>query len=152
MRKYAQPVAAGAMIGALAAGFLALPSVLPPALADEEPVRSLLMSADELFREPLDGDDFVKPDWTVEPWVSTEVISRSSVKKVGYGQTSFVAISRTASGTYSSDGLASPHIHYPGIVKNDGPDTFLVIVPYKGGATFVGPKGSCVTSKYGVFC
>ena len=152
MRKYAKPIGAGAVIGALAAGFLALPSVLPPAFADEEPARSLLMSADELFRKAIDGDDFVKPDWDVEPWVSTEVISQSSVRKIGYGQTSFVTIARTATGTYSSDGLASPNITYSGIVKNEAPSSFLAIVPFQGGRVFVGPGGSCVRAKYGIYC
>lgn len=152
MRKYAKPIGAGALIGALAAGFLALPSVLPPAFADEEPVRSLLMSANELFPRPIDGEDFVKPDWEVEPWVSTEVISQSSVRKIGYGRTSFVTIGRTATGTYSSDGLASPHIHYPGIVKNDRPSSFLTIVPFEGGRVYVGPGGSCVRAKFGIYC
>lgn len=152
MHKYAKPIGAGALIGALAAGLLALPSALPAAIADEEPARTLLKSVSELFPRPVNGDDFVKPDWVAEPSVSTEVISQSMVKKVGYGHTSYVTISRTATGTYSSDGMASPHIQYPGITKNDDPDAFLTIVPFKGGRVYVGRGGSCVRVKYGIYC
>ena len=46
--------------------------------------------------------------------VSLEPISATSVRKVGYGQVSEVNIATTSSGTYSSDGLVSPHVRYPG--------------------------------------
>lgn len=47
--------------------------------------------------------------------VSLEPISSSVVRKVGYGRVSEVNVARTATGTYSSDGLVSPHVLYPGI-------------------------------------
>lgn len=49
------------------------------------------------------------------PSVSLEPISATSVRKVGYGRVSEVNIAITSSGTYSSDGLVSPHVLYPGI-------------------------------------
>lgn len=50
-----------------------------------------------------------------EHWVSTEPLSNARIKKIGYGRTSYVDIAETATGTYSTDGLASPHVLYPGI-------------------------------------
>jgi hypothetical protein len=52
-----------------------------------------------------------------EPDVSMEPESSAVVRKIGYGQTRFVTINTTSTGTYSSDGLASPNIRYPGIFK-----------------------------------
>lgn len=50
--------------------------------------------------------------------VSLEPISSSIVRKVGYGHVREVNIATTSSGTYSSDGLVSPHVLYPGIEVN----------------------------------
>ncbi|HTJ56109.1 MAG TPA: hypothetical protein VL418_00910 [Devosiaceae bacterium] len=47
--------------------------------------------------------------------VSLEPESDTVIRKIGYGQTNFVHIITTPSGTYSSDGLFSPNIRYPGI-------------------------------------
>lgn len=47
--------------------------------------------------------------------VSLEPITSSVVRKVGYGRVREVNIAQTSSGTYSSDGLVSPHVQYPGI-------------------------------------
>jgi hypothetical protein len=52
-----------------------------------------------------------------EPYVSLVAESSAVVRKIGYGQTRFVTINTTSSGTYSTDGLASPNIRYPGILK-----------------------------------
>ena len=142
----------GGLAGFLMAGTLALPSILPPAIADEEPIRTLLRTADQIFPEPLNEGTFAKPKWTIEPWVSTEVISQSTVRKVGYGRTTFVSINKTATGTYSSDGLASPHIRYPGIIRNSEPSSFLTIVPFKGGRLYIGKDGACVRVKFGIYC
>ena len=142
----------GGLAGFLMAGTLALPSILPPAVADEEPIRTLLRTADQIFPEPIGEDTFAKPEWTVEPWVSTDAISQTSVRKIGYGRTTFVTISKTATGTYSSDALQSPHIRYPGIIRNSEPNSFLTIVPFKGGKLYVGSGGACVRVKFGIYC
>jgi hypothetical protein len=47
--------------------------------------------------------------------VSLEPVSSAIVRKVGYGHVREVNIATTTSGTYSSDGLVSPHVLYPGI-------------------------------------
>ena len=41
--------------------------------------------------------------------------SSVEIKKIGYGEVSYVTVSTTPSGTYSSDSLASPYVRYPGI-------------------------------------
>ncbi|WDR04037.1 hypothetical protein PSQ19_08515 [Devosia algicola] len=47
--------------------------------------------------------------------VSTEPQKQVRIKKVEYGRVSYVDISTTSSGTYSSEALLSPHVKYPGI-------------------------------------
>lgn len=49
------------------------------------------------------------------PSVSMEPEASDTVRKVGYGQTSYVTVNKTSTGTYSTDGLASPYVRYPGI-------------------------------------
>ena len=142
----------GAVIGFLAAGILAVPSILPPALAGEEPIATLLKSSNEIFRKPVDGRDFVKPEWTVEPWVATEALSETVVKKVGYGRTTYVSIVTTATGTYSSDGLASRNVRYPGITENSEVGSLRIYVRHKGGGTVIRNGSICTYSRYGKFC
>lgn len=48
-------------------------------------------------------------------WVSTDPISSSQVKKIEAGKVSYVSIATTATGTYSTDGLISRNVRYPGI-------------------------------------
>ncbi|WP_417580147.1 hypothetical protein [Pelagibacterium sp.] len=50
--------------------------------------------------------------------VSLEPIASAIVRKVGFGHVWDVNIATTSSGTYSSDGLVSPHVLYPGISVN----------------------------------
>jgi len=50
-----------------------------------------------------------------EPGISMEPDAVTTIRKIGYGETRFVTVSTTPSGTYSSDGLASPYIRYPGV-------------------------------------
>lgn len=145
-------IVGGSLIGFLAAGFLALPSILPPAFADEEPVRTLLKSGHEIFRQPIDGDNFVKPAWTIEPWVSTEALSERTVKKIGYGRTEYVSIVTTASGTYSSDGLASPHLLYPGITANEEAGSIRLYIRHGSGASIIRNGSFCTLTRHGKFC
>ncbi len=50
-----------------------------------------------------------------EDWVATEPLSVQRVKKIEAGKVSQVTITTTATGTYSTDGLTSRHVEYPGI-------------------------------------
>ena len=47
--------------------------------------------------------------------ISLEPTSSAIVRKIGYGRAVDVNIATTSTGTYSSDGLTSPHVLYPGI-------------------------------------
>lgn len=175
MQKF-RPVLAGAVIGSLAAGLLAVASLLPPAMADEQPLRTLMSTAEELMPEPFDTAGLVKPDFTVEPGVSTEVLRSSTVRKIGYGRTSFVTIAETATGTYSSDGMTSPNVRYPGIHGSQGSDglqvarvmvrggsswtalhptgssSFVSVSPFDGGRLLTTEGGSCVITGSSVHC
>lgn len=173
MSDYLRLIAGGSLVGLLA-GLLALPSLLPPALADEEPAKTLLSTADELFAQPIDLGNLVKYDFTIEPSVSTDVVKTRTVRKIGYGRTEFVEIYTTPTGTYSSDGLTSPHVRYPGIHKEpkrssgahiafwSGGDwsvskpvdagSVLTITPLAGGTLITTGDGSCVMVKRSVRC
>jgi hypothetical protein len=171
-----RPLLTGAVIGSLAAGLLALPTLLPPAFGDEQPMKTLTSTADELWPQPIDVAGLVKPDFTVEPTVATEVLHRSTVRKIGYGKTSFVTIAETATGTYSSDGLNSPHVLYPGIhvdhgsdrpqvarvtvwggnswtvLRSSGASSFVSATPFDGGRLLTTEGGSCVVTGGSVYC
>lgn len=58
-------------------------------------------------------------DVSYADWVSTDPLSTAVVKKIEAGKTSYVSISTTATGTYSTDGLTSRHVQYPGIEVNE---------------------------------
>lgn len=50
-----------------------------------------------------------------EDWVSTTPLSTTQVKKIEAGKVSYVTITTTETGTYSTDAMVSPHVQYPGI-------------------------------------
>ncbi|KRB01463.1 hypothetical protein ASD83_08160 [Devosia sp. Root685] len=56
-----------------------------------------------------------------EDWVSTDPLDTQVVKKIEGGRVSYVTIKRTSTGTYSSDGIESPHVQYPGVIEPDNP-------------------------------
>lgn len=168
-------VAGGSIIGLLAAGMLALPAVLPPALAEEQPAKTLLGSMDELVPKRFDVGNLVKYDITMEPSVVTDVVSTRTVRKIGFGRTEFVEIVTTPSGVYSSDGLASPHIRYPGIhkewkgtpegrlalwtngkgwtaFKEMNAGSFISIIPFEGGQLVLSDEGNCVFVGKAAYC
>jgi hypothetical protein len=167
-------VAAGIVGGFGAVALLfALPSMLPPAVANEEPAKTLLSNASELFPPPFDPDSLAKWDYALEPAVSTEVLRQSTVKKIGYGTTEFVHILETPTGTYSTDGLTNPHVEYPGVIKqrtrgriglaywSNGhwvlrrgltAGSFVTITPFDGGQLVVTDDGMCVTRRNGIVC
>ena len=110
-------IALGGTIGALVAGSLAAPQFMA-AVADEalEPVERVASTIDQLFGPgTIDSRAFVKYDIIVDDSVSTEIKSSRVVKKIAHGRTSTVEIVTTPTGTYSTDGLLSPHVRYPGI-------------------------------------
>jgi len=80
---------------------------------------------------------FEERDYTIsyDQDVSLDPLSQATVTKIGYGRTTEVNIATTASGTYSSDGLTSPYIRYPGIVVEPVPQrgTFVAVRTGLGG-------------------
>lgn len=167
-------VAAGVAGGfGLVALLFALPTMLPPAVANEEPARTLLSSANEIFPPAFDPDTLVKWNYELDPAVSTEVTHRSTVRKIGFGITEFVQIVETPSGTYSTDGLTSPHVEYPGILKQRAggkiglsywsngrwvlrdaltAGSFVTVTRFDGGQLVVTDDGMCVARRDGVIC
>jgi hypothetical protein len=83
----------------------------------EEPVKAVASVISDLFPESVDPKMFRKYDITFDDGVSTEVSRTRVVKKIAGGRTSDVTIVTTPSGTYSTDGLLSPNVQYPGIEK-----------------------------------
>jgi hypothetical protein len=56
----------------------------------------------------------------LEPWVSTDPISTATVKKIEGGRVTYVTITRTSTGVYSSDGIRSRNVSYPGVIEPRG--------------------------------
>lgn len=99
----------GMTLGAICATALAAigPGYVLDVLADEMPAG---FDTDKLVK-------FDDRDYRIEyaDWVSTDPISSAVVKKIEAGRVSYVNIATTATGTYSTDGLTSKHVLYPGI-------------------------------------
>jgi hypothetical protein len=109
-------IAVGGAVGTLIAGSLAGLMFLQSAAA-EEPAKAAAASFSDLFPKapPFDPRTLRKFAIVVGPSVSTDVEHSTIISKIEHGHRSFVTVITTASGTYSSDGLASPYIKYPGI-------------------------------------
>lgn len=106
----------GLTIGAICATALAAigPGFVADAFADEMPAG---FDTDGLVKIE---DRYYRMDY--EPWVATDPVSTARVKKIEAGRVSYVDITTTDTGTYSTDGLTSQHVLYPGIeVEAAGP-------------------------------
>ncbi|MFC0010524.1 hypothetical protein [Devosia nitrariae] len=115
---------------------MTLGAVCATALSAIGPGLVMSVFADEA-KTAIDLDALVRIDdthyrITYEDWVSTEPLANSRIKKIGYGQTSYVDIAETATGTYSTDGLASPHVLYPGIEVEEVSDERLATLVLGG--------------------
>lgn len=99
----------GMTLGAICATGLAAigPGVVIQVLAEE---RRVGIDSASLVR-------FADRDYEVqyEDWVDTDPLSTARVKKIEAGRVSWVDITTTTTGTYSSEALVSGHIRYPGI-------------------------------------
>jgi hypothetical protein len=92
--------------------------------------------ADE-SRTGIDPDGLVKfegsaYDVQYEDWVETTPTSKSRIKKVEFGRVSYVDITTTATGTYSTDAMFSDNIQYPGIEVNDVPSRYASAISVLG--------------------
>jgi hypothetical protein len=92
----------------------------------------------------LDEDNGV----TYEDWVSTDPLETHTVKKVEAGRVSYVTITRTSTGTYSTDGFASPNVIYP---ASSSPLTHGMSSAFRAGAMAAGtasaPRTAIPTSR-----
>ena len=128
----------GGFAGVAASVVLVMPSIIPHAWADEEPIRTLQVAkhtALKLFDRDL---DLFKPQWSTEPSVSQDVLSTHVVRKIEAGKTSLVQVVTTSSGVYSSDGLDSPHVRYPGFNRDTARE--FDAVAYLSDGSWVGIK------------
>lgn len=96
------------------------------ALAEMGPefVRSVQAGVDEIQNsdepKPIDMSEFVRIDdehfrITASENVDMVPFATATVRKVGYGNETDVRIAYTSTGTYSTDGFASPNVNYPSI-------------------------------------
>lgn len=161
MTKPTRQMLLGALSGALVVALLAGTVVS----ADEQPGA---IDPSKLVR-------FGDRDYRVEyaDWVATDPISSSTVKKIEAGKVSYVSISTTATGTYSTDGLTSRHIRYPGITVEALPATDTSFAALSGGqwlhfsvyrgnsyvslgngnvSVSVTPRGTCVSGRSFLVC
>jgi len=125
MPDFVRMIAIGGTIGVLVAGTLAAPQFMS-AIADE-PVAVVASTIDDLFGPgTVDSGAFRKYDVVIDDTISADIVRKATVSKIGHGRKSTVMIVTTPSGTYSTDGLLSPHVRYPGIeVKpKDGASQF----------------------------
>jgi len=101
----------GMFLGAVCATALAAtgPGMVLPALAADDVAEPAFNPANLVKFEDKTYD--VKH----ENWVATDPLSNARVKKIEGGRVSYVGITTTATGTYSSDAMFSPHVQYPGI-------------------------------------
>ena len=100
----------GMTVGAICATAIAAigPGMVIQAFGDEMAISGV--DAASLVR-------FEDRDYVVDydDWVATDPLSTARVKKVEGGRVSYVTITTTASGTYSTDAMFSNHVQYPGI-------------------------------------
>lgn len=177
IRMLASGGAVAALAGLLFAGLYALPQ----AIADDQILDTLTGTAIEALPPPFDADSLVKFEGrdyavTYSEDVSMDVESRSTIRKIAYGRTSFVEVTTTSSGTYSSEALFSPHVRYPGVyitpVRNRAAPvgfggamaywsprrgwvplamvdagSFAVVSPINGGTVISGSFGTCVLGR-----
>jgi hypothetical protein len=95
-------------------------AICATALAAIGPGMVIEAFADEMAISGVDAARLVKyeeREYLVDydDWVATDPLSTTRVKKVEAGQVSYVTITTTATGTYSTDAMFSNHVQYPGI-------------------------------------
>ncbi|WIJ24550.1 hypothetical protein [Devosia sp. RR2S18] len=102
----------GMTIGAICATALAAtgPGMVLPALGDDTEMAAPAFDPANLVR--FQGEDYHVEH---EDWVATDPLSTTRVKKVEAGRVSYVTITTTATGTYSTDAMFSDHVQYAGI-------------------------------------
>ena len=103
---------------------MTLGAICATALAAIGPGMVFEAFADEFAPVGVDAASLVKfedRDYVVDydDWIATDPLSTVRVKKVEAGKVSYVTITTTATGTYSTDAMFSRHVQYPGISVTD---------------------------------
>jgi hypothetical protein len=99
----------GMTLGAICATALAAtgPGIVFEAFADEVPT-----GFDTSGLVKFDGHDY---QVSYEDWVDTTPLSVERIKKVEGGRVTYVTVTHTSTGVYSSDAMTAPNVQYPGI-------------------------------------
>ena len=110
-------IGAATICGLMFLGGVVAPAIFSSSMASEPEAAQMLGIAApgkalDINLMKFNGDYF---EVGTAPGVSLQPTSQVQIKKIGYGQTTFVNILSTPSGTYSTEGLVSPNIRYPGI-------------------------------------
>jgi len=108
-------LAYGSFFGAMITWSVVAPNQM--SAVAEEPVKAAAATIEGLFPNIVDPKAFKHYDITFDDSVSDDALHTQVVRKIAGGRTSDVTITTTPSGTYSTDGLLSPHVQYPGIDK-----------------------------------
>lgn len=111
----------GMTLGALSASVLAItgPGMVVETFADELIARITAPGFDPSKLVRFEDHDYLVEQ---QDWVSTDPLTTTSVKKIEGGKVSVVTITKTSTGTYSTDAMFSPHVRYPGIEVKRLPD------------------------------
>ena len=162
-------VLTGMVLGVVCATGVAMigPGAVVSVLADEAPAG---IDASRLVK--FEGRDY---DVQYDDWVATEPTAKSRIKKIEFGRVSYVDITTTETGTYSTDALFSDHVQYPGITVDEVPSQMAsavsviglggnwVVLPLARGNSFVhirsenhatlsGNGLNCVFTRYTTTC
>jgi|GEM_PF-2954391 len=102
--------------------------------------------ADEASTSAIDFDKLVKyqdKDYVIEHdgTMSTEVLATHKITKLGYGKSTEVRVFRTPTNVYSTDGLFSPNVLYPGIKVTPAPAPMTGIFSLIPGLGWIELKG-----------
>ena len=127
--------------------------------------------ADEFMQQGFDASQLVHfedRDYAVESedWVSSDPLSTVKVKKIEGGVVSYVTITTTSTGTYSTDAMFSRHVQYPGITIEEqdewAPANRVSLWSDGGWTSFTGSRGgsffhyrgkdTSITTRDGVTC
>ncbi|WP_284391597.1 hypothetical protein [Devosia yakushimensis] len=105
---------------------MALGAVCATVLAAIGPGFVVKAFGDEFAAPGFDPSQLVKFEGTNyivqhEDWVDTTPLATTRVKKIEMGKVSYVDVTTTATGTYSTDAMFSNHIQYPGVSVEAAP-------------------------------
>ena len=122
MGRFMRQLVLGVAVTAAVSGLLTSPLWLRSAMATDvvtdvaeatEQVQTIAPALDLSNLVKFEGREYAV---SYEDGAVSEPLSVTRIKKVEYGQVSYVDVATTVSGTYSSEALFSPHVKYPGIL------------------------------------